>query len=88
MLPFQVGAIDPNRPTNKGITSWKRVSSGLACCRSPCRPKAGEPPLRVSGITGLLIIDFALSFHIGVSRVRPVKRSQEESGSDAECVAG
>jgi hypothetical protein len=25
MLPFQVGAIDPNRPTNKGITSWKRA---------------------------------------------------------------
>jgi len=25
MLPFQVGAIDPNRPTNRGITSWKRA---------------------------------------------------------------
>jgi hypothetical protein len=25
MLPFQVGAIDPNRPTNKGITSRKRA---------------------------------------------------------------
>ena len=25
MLPFQVGAIDPNRPTNKGISSWKRA---------------------------------------------------------------
>src|SRR6059058_6605637 len=25
MLPFQVGAIDPNRPTNEGITSWKRA---------------------------------------------------------------
>ena len=34
MLPFQVGAIDPHRPGNKGITSWKRAvraSHAVSC---------------------------------------------------------
>src|SRR5438034_4254555 len=57
MLPFQVGAIDPNRPTNKGITSWKRAVRGWhAVSRHGDRKRVKRPSLpRVLSVWLLLI---------------------------------
>src|SRR6266481_4865851 len=57
MLPFQVGAIDPNRPTNKGITSCKRVvRASHAISRHGHRKRVKRPSLpRVLSVWLLLI---------------------------------
>jgi len=57
MLPFQVGAIDPNRPLNKGITSWKRaVRASHAVSRHGDRKRVKRPSLpRVLSVWLLLI---------------------------------
>jgi hypothetical protein len=62
MLPFQVGAIDPNRPTNKGITSWKRaVRAWHAVSRHVDRKRLKRPCLRrVLSVWLLLISLFVL----------------------------
>jgi hypothetical protein len=62
MLPFQVGAIDPNRPTNKGITSRKRaVRAWHAVSRHGDRKRVKHPSLsRVLSVWLLLISLFVL----------------------------
>ncbi|PYI95903.1 MAG: hypothetical protein DME98_14610 [Verrucomicrobia bacterium] len=57
MLPFQVGAIDPNRPTNKDITSWKRaVRAWHAVSRHVDRKWLKRPSLRRVLSVWLLLI--------------------------------
>ena len=57
MLPFQVGAIDPNRPTNKGITSWKRaVRASHAVSRHGDRKRVKRPSLPLVLSVWLLLI--------------------------------
>ena len=57
MLPFQVGAIDPNRPTNKGITSRKRaVRARHAVSRQGDRRRVKRPSLRRVLSVWLLLI--------------------------------
>ena len=57
MLPFQVGAIDPNRPTNEGITSWKRaVRAWHAVSRHVDRKWLKRPSLRRVLSVWLLLI--------------------------------
>jgi hypothetical protein len=62
MLPFQVGAIDPNRPTNRGITSRKRaVRASHAVSRRGDRKRVKRPSLpRVLSVWLLLISLFVL----------------------------
>src|SRR5437867_11613707 len=57
MLPFQVGAIDPHRPTNKGITSRKRpVWAWHAVSRQGDRRRVKRPSLRRVLSVWLLLI--------------------------------
>jgi len=59
MLPFQVGAIDPNRPTNKGITSWRRaVRAWRSVSRQGDRRRLKRPSLRRVLSVWLLLVPF------------------------------
>jgi hypothetical protein len=62
MLPFQVGAIDPNRPTKKGTTSRRRaVRAWHAISRQGDRRRVKRPSLpRVLSVWLLLISLFVL----------------------------
>jgi hypothetical protein len=87
MLPFQVGAIDPNRPTNKGITSRKRaVRAWHAVSRHGDRKRVKRPYLpRVLSVWLLLISLFVLILAppvLGQSKGRK-KRTQATASPSA-----
>jgi hypothetical protein len=87
MLPFQVGVIDPNRPTNKGITSWKRaVRAWHAVSRHVDREWLKRPSLpRVLSVWLLLISLFVLILAppvLGQSKGRK-KRTQATASPSA-----
>jgi hypothetical protein len=61
MLPFQVGATDPNRPTNKGITSRKRpIWAWRAVSRQGDRRRVKSPSLRRVLSVWLLLTSLSL----------------------------
>jgi len=63
MLPFQVGAIDPNRPGNKGITSGER--SVRACHAVGCRvDRRRVNRLSVSRVVSVWLLLISLSLFI------------------------
>jgi hypothetical protein len=87
MLPFQVGAIDPNRPTNKGITSRKRaIRAWHAVSRRGDRKRVKRPSLpRVLSVWLLLISLFVLVLAppvLGQSKGRK-KRTQATASPSA-----
>jgi len=87
MLPFQVGAIDPNRPTNKGITSRKRaIRAWHAVSRHRDRKRVKRPSLpRVLSVWLLLISLFVLILAppvLGQSKGRK-KRTQATASPSA-----
>jgi hypothetical protein len=89
MLPFQVGAIDPNRPTNKGITSWKRaVRAWHAVSRDGDRKRVKRPCLpRVLSVWLLLISLFVFISApplFGQSKGRKKRATATPSGSPGE----
>ena len=89
MLPFQVGAIDPNRPLNKGITSWKRaVRASHAVSRQGDRRRVKRPSLhRVLSGWLLLISLFVLILAppvFGQSKGRKKKPAATPSASAGE----
>ena len=89
MLPFQVGAIDPNRPTNKGITSWKRaVRACHAVGRRVDRRRVNRPSVsRVLSVWLLLISLFVLRLAppvFGQSKGRKKRAAASPSASPGE----
>jgi hypothetical protein len=89
MLPFQVGAIDPNRPPNKGITSWKRVVR--ACHALGRRVDRGRlNRLSVSRILSVWLLLISLSLFIlgppvfGQSKGRKKRAAAMPSASPGE----
>jgi len=89
MLPFQVGAIDPNRPTNRGITSWKRaVRACHAVGRRVDRRRVNRPSVsRVLSVWLLLISLFVLRLAppvFGQSKGRKKRAAASPSASPGE----
>jgi hypothetical protein len=89
MLPFQVGAIDPNRPTNRGITSWKRaVRACHAVGRRVDRRRVNRPSVsRVLAVWLLLISLFVLRLAppvFGQSKGRKKRAAASPSASPGE----
>ena len=89
MLPFQVGAIDPNRPTNKGITSWKRaVRAWHAAGRYGDRKRVNRAYLaRVLSVWLLLVSLFVFLLApplFGQSKGRKKRATATPSGSPGE----
>ena len=89
MLPFQVGAIDPNRPTNRGITSWKRaVRAFHAVGRRVDRRRVNRPSVsRVLSVWLLLISLFVLRLAppvFGQSKGRKKRAAASPSASPGE----
>jgi hypothetical protein len=89
MLPFQVGAIDPNRPTNKGITSWKRaVRAWHALSRHVDRKWLKRPSLRRVLSVWLVLISFSASILappvFGQSKGRKKRATASPSASPGE----
>ena len=89
MLPFQVGAIDPNRPTNRGITSWKRaVRACHAVGRRVDRRRVNRPSVsRVLSVWLLLISLFVLRLAppvFGQSKGRKKRAATSPSASPGE----
>jgi hypothetical protein len=89
MLPFQVGAIDPNRPTNKGITSWKRaVRAWHAVGRRVDRRRVNR--LSVSRVLSVWLLLISLFLFIlgppvfGQSKGRKKKGAATPSASPGE----
>jgi hypothetical protein len=89
MLPFQVGAIDPNRPTNKGITSWKRaVRAWHAVGRRVDRRRVNR--LSVSRVLSVWLLLISLSLFIlgppvfGQSKGRKKRATATPSASPGE----
>ena len=89
MLPFQVGAIDPNRPTNRGITSWKRaVRACHAVGRRVDRRRVNRPSVsRGLSVWLLLISLFVLRLAppvFGQSKGRKKRAAASPSASPGE----
>jgi hypothetical protein len=89
MLPFQVGAIDPNRPGNKGITSGERsVRACHAVGRRVDRRRVNR--LSVSRVLSVWVLLTSLSLFIlappvfGQSKGRKKKAAATPSASPGE----
>ena len=86
MLPFQVGAIDPNRPTNKGITSRKRaVRASHPVGRHVDRKRVKRASLRRALSVWLLLISLFVFMSappmLGQSKGRKKKAGAAASSS-------
>ena len=89
MLPFQVGAIDPNRPGNKGITSRKRA---VRACHAVGRrvDRRRVKRLSVSRVLSVWLLLISLSLFIlgppvfGQSKGRKKRATATPSASPGE----